>query len=661
VTAVESFLTDALRDRYVIKRELGRGGMATVYLAHDLKHDRLVALKLLHRELAAALGPERFLREIRLTARLDHPHILPVFDSGEAAGLLWYTMPYVEGESLRERLRREVQLPVEEAVGLAREVADALDCAHQMGIVHRDIKPENILLSRGHARVADFGVARALEAAGTTQLTETGLTLGTPAYMSPEQATVSAKVGGRSDQYSLACVVYEMLAGEPPYVGPTAQAVIAKRFSEPIPHLSTVRAVPPGVEAAVTRALATAPADRFATVGEFAGALMAALGSASSPAGQVSRVRRRRIVLALLLCLGLAAAAFVWAERHQRAGPGRKMLAVLPLRNLGASPDQYFADGLTEEITSRLAGISGLGVISRTSADRYRNTSKPLKEIARELGVDYIIEGSVRWERQPDGRNHIRVTPELIQVVDDSHLWTNRYDADLSDVFRVQGDIAEQVTKALDVALADPERRKLAEQPTANLSAYDAYLRGNSLYPRDFTGGLDRIVTALSRAAEQYREAIRLDSTFALAYARLGRTMVDLYRSGPPEPAIGTAARQAIDRAFALAPTLSEARLARGTYHIFVERDWARARRELELALADRPNDADLLSTLALAEGVAGRRNMYSPASQAISHAERAALLDPQSMDKLLVLADMYRGLQRFDQAERVLRPGNRA
>ena len=240
-----------MADRYVIERELGRGGMATVYLAHDLKHDRRVALKVLHPELAATLGPERFLREIRTTARLDHPHILPVHDSGETHGQLWYTMPYVEGESLRDRLRREVQLPVEEAVRLTREVADALDYAHRHGLVHRDVKPENILLSDGHARVADFGVARALDAAGGSQLTETGMSVGTPAYMSPEQAS-AGQMDGRSDIYALGCVLYEMLAGEPPFTGLTPQAILAKRVLEPVPHVRTLReGVPEPLEQAI--------------------------------------------------------------------------------------------------------------------------------------------------------------------------------------------------------------------------------------------------------------------------------------------------------------------------------------------------------------------------------------------------------------------------
>jgi Tol biopolymer transport system component len=267
-------LREALRDRYLVDREIGQGGMATVWLARDLKHDRPVAIKVLRPDLAAVLGGERFLREIRLTAQLQHPHILSLLDSGAAGGLLYYVMPYVEGESLRDRLTREGQLPLDDVLSLTRMVASALDYAHQRGVIHRDIKPENILLHQGEPMVADFGVALAAASAGRERLTETGLSLGTPAYMSPEQASAEPRLDGRTDQYSLACVVYEMLAGEPPYTGPTAQAIIAKRLSEPVPHVGTLRAVPPGVEAAITRALARSPADRFASVTEFVNALL---------------------------------------------------------------------------------------------------------------------------------------------------------------------------------------------------------------------------------------------------------------------------------------------------------------------------------------------------------------------------------------------------
>src|SRR4051812_11562452 len=313
-------LSEALRDRYTIERELGHGGMATVYLARDVKHDRLVAVKVLRPDLAAVLGGERFLREIRLTAQLQHPHILPLLDSGEAGGFLYYVMPYIEGETLRERLGREGQLPTDDALKIARTVGSALEYAHQRGVIHRDIKPENILLYQGEPMVADFGVALAAASAGRDRLTETGLSLGTPAYMSPEQASASPRLDARSDQYSLACVVYEMLAGEPPYTGPTAQAIIAKRFSEPVPHLSTVRAVAPEIELAVTRALSRSPADRFASTEEFAAAL-------ERPAAP--KVRRRRWIaslLALMLLLGIGMLANRWRPHRPAAALTHRQL-----------------------------------------------------------------------------------------------------------------------------------------------------------------------------------------------------------------------------------------------------------------------------------------------------------------------------------------------
>ena len=384
-------LKDALSDRYLLERELGRGGMATVYLARDLRHDRQVALKLLHPELAATLGPERFQREIRLAARLQHPHILTVHDSGETAGQLWFTMPLVEGESLRDRLRRETQLPVEDALRIATDAARALQYAHDHGVVHRDIKPENLLLTKdGSTLVADFGIARALDTAGIEQLTETGLSVGTPAYMSPEQASGERTVDARSDQYSLACVLYEMLAGEAPFTGPTAQAVIARRLSGEIPPLRRVRpSVPASVEQATLRALAPVPADRFPDTAAFAHAI-ATVTPESTVSTTVSGrppVRARRRIGGLIGgALLLAAAAAVWHPwRHPTRGAalpagdrgdttqsddtsGGKdrrstVIAVLPFENLGSADDEYFAAGMTDEITSRLGAVSGLGLV----------------------------------------------------------------------------------------------------------------------------------------------------------------------------------------------------------------------------------------------------------------------------------------------------------
>src|SRR5438034_761747 len=396
-------LQAALADRYTIERELGRGGMATVYLAQDLKHHRKVAIKVLKPELAAALGPERFLQEIEIAAGLTHPHILPLYDSGEATGLLYYVMPYVEGETLRNRLDRAGQLPLAEAVQITREVADALSYAHGHDVVHRDIKPENILLEAGHAVVSDFGIARAITAAAGGNLTETGIALGTPGYMSPEQGAARGHVDERSDIYSLGCVLYEMLAGEPPYTGPSAQIVISKRCP--------------------------------------------ARSGASHPSPQ-------------------------------------RMLVVLRFENLGRPDDEYFADGMTEEVTARLAGLHGLRVIGRTSARQYKKTTKTIPQIGQDLGVDYVLEGSVRWDRPPRGPSRVRVTPQLIRVSDASHVWAHVYDAVLADVFAVQSNIARQVAETLDVTLLAPEGQALDAKPTTNLEAYDYYLRGKDYQAR---------------------------------------------------------------------------------------------------------------------------------------------------------------------------------
>jgi serine/threonine-protein kinase len=309
-------LKAALADRYAIDHEIGRGGMATVYLAEDLKHHRHVAIKVLDPELARSLGSERFLREVEVTAKLTHPHILTLIDSGEADGLLYYVMPYIEGETLRDRMNREGQLPIDDALQITREVAAALSHAHSHHVIHRDIKPENILLSAGEAVVADFGIARAVTEAGGDNLTETGISIGTPAYMSPEQASGAQKLDGRSDVYSLGCVLYELLAGEPPFTGPTAQAIVAKKLSEATPRVSVVRElVPSSVEAAIDQALAKAPADRFATALQFLEALSAERVSEAAPVVPAKRGVRRRIAL-----LGVAAAVVLVARRSCSAG-----------------------------------------------------------------------------------------------------------------------------------------------------------------------------------------------------------------------------------------------------------------------------------------------------------------------------------------------------
>jgi eukaryotic-like serine/threonine-protein kinase len=482
VTDISDRLRSELAGRYVIERELGRGGMATVYLARDLRHKRQVALKVLRPDLSHSLGSDRFLREIETAAKLTHPHILPLHDSGEAGGLLYYVMPFVEGESLRDRLVRELQLSVGEALRIAHEVADALSYAHTQGIVHRDIKPENILLMGGHALVADFGIARALGQAGGERLTETGLAVGTAAYMAPEQAS-GGQVDGRSDVYALGAVLYEMLAGEPPFTGPTPQAVIAKRFHTNAVPLRLVRpTVPQHVEHAVARALARVPTDRFASAAELARALAGDATTAvpvRSPAGRRHMGRPAVLLLALGVLLGLGV-LFVWSwtRRSPLAGdPGLQRVAVLPFDNLAAADKVYFAEGITDEIRGKLATVAGLQVTARTSSAQYAGSTKRPEEIGRELGVTYLLSGTVRWD-QEGGQSRVRVSPELINAASGATRWQQSFDAPMTDVFQMQADVAERVARELGVALAAADRRHLEARPTGDLGAYDLYLRG---------------------------------------------------------------------------------------------------------------------------------------------------------------------------------------
>jgi TolB-like protein len=660
---LQSELAAALADRYGIERELGRGGMATVYLAKDLRHDRPVAFKVLHPELAQVLGPERFQREIRFAARLQHPHILTVLDSGENAGRLWFTMPFVQGESLRDRLIREKQLPVEDALRIAREAADALDYAHQEGIVHRDIKPENIMLTGRHALVADFGIARALGASGGHQLTETGMTVGTPAYMSPEQGSGERELDGRSDIYSLGVVLYEMLAGEPPFGGATAQAMIARRFTETARPLRTVReTVPEAVEQAVAKALAKAPADRFATAGEFAKALEPSVQAVGQPTpmppaatqpsatmpkeAAVARARprpRSAVILAIGFVLGLGV-LFGWLRKHsgsedsQEAGARR--LAVLPFENLGAPEDGYFADGVTDEVRGKLASVPGLQVTARSSSGQYKRTGKTPQEIGRELGVDYLLTGTVRWEKGAAG-NRVRVSPELIQVTTGSSRWQQSFDAALSDVFQVQADIAGRVAQALNLALEPPKQQELAKRPTSSLAAYDAYLKGEETAQ----GVWGTSPGQLRRAATYYEQAVALDSTFVAAWAQLSRVLSYANFIGTPVVVDAERARIAADRAIAFGPGRADGRLARGDYHRNVTNDNARALEEYSEGLRVAPNEPDLLTGAALAEQSQGRWD------QSVAQLKQALALDPRSITAARRLGFTLLWMRRYREA----------
>ncbi len=634
--------------------------MATVYLAQDLKHERPVALKVLRPALAMSMGPDRFRREITTAARLQHPHILSVHDSGETDGLLWYTMPYVRGESLRDRLKRDRRLPLDEALRITSEAGRALDYAHREGVIHRDIKPENILLTLdGDTLVADFGIARALGSPSENRLTQAGLALGTPAYMAPEQATGERGVDARTDQYSLAIVCYEMLVGRPPFEGSTGAAVIARRFTSPIPVVRALRPeVPEPAERALQRAMALDPADRFGSVAEFVRALGAAAASTpvtgvpaipesvvSPPPASVPARRPWLIPAALALVAVLVAGALALRRAGGAAGgeegAANIRLAVLPFENLGDSGNAYFADGVADAVRGKLTELGGLQVIARSSSTEYRGSAKTPQQIGRELGARYLLTGTVRWARAANGTSRVEVSPELVDLGAGSaptSRWQESFDASLTDVFKVQSDIASKVATALDVALGAGEADALGRTPTANLAAYDAYLQGEAIRAASADLG------SLRRAAARYEDAVKRDPVFALAWARLAAARGALYGYGAPDPAVARGAMDALARAQRLAPTAGATAMAEYEVQIGLHRDPAAALAAVKPALARAPNDAMLLRVVAAAELSLGRL------PSAREHAERAVALDPRSPLAFVTLGDVEARLGRWTE-----------
>jgi TolB-like protein/predicted RNase H-related nuclease YkuK (DUF458 family) len=537
-------LKAALSDRYAIERELGSGGMATVYLAEDLKHHRKVAVKVLRPDLAAALGTDRFHREIEIAARLTHPHILALHDSGEADGFLYYVMPHVEGESLRQRLNRETQLPIDDALHISAQVAAALDYAHRHEVIHRDIKPENVMLHEGEAMVTDFGIALAVTAAGGERLTETGLSLGTPAYMSPEQVAGAQVIDGRSDIYSLACVLYEMLAGDPPFTGATPQVVLARHVTDQVAPITTARSsVPAHVAAAISKALGKAPADRFDSAQAFSAALV----------GESKEVE-----------------------------PDTKSIAVLPFANL--SPDrenEYFSDGLAEDIIDALTQVPELRVMARTSAFAFRGKEQDVRQIGAELNVAHILEGSVRR-----AGNRLRVTAQLVKASDGYHLWSQRFDRELTDVFAIQDEISQAIVEKLRVRLAGD--RPLVKRYTENLAAYDLCLKGRYIASR-------MTPESLEVGRRHYEQAIALDPNYVPGYVRLAESYLwgAVWGFTHPLKAFPRAKSAALE-AIRLDDTVAEAHSVLGGVLGVGEYDWPGAEREHRRALELNPSVSDV-------------------------------------------------------------------
>jgi TolB-like protein/Flp pilus assembly protein TadD len=585
-------LAAALEGRYVVERELGRGGMATVYLARDLRHDRVVAVKVLERNVPHG-GAERFLHEIRTAARLTHPHVLGVHDSGEVDGLLYYVMPYVEGETLRARLAREGALPLADVVRLVRELADALSYAHGRGVMHRDLKPENVLISGGHAVVADFGIAKALAAAtqdGTTPgagLTSAGMALGTPAYMAPEQAVGDAGTDHRADLYALGVIAYEALAGGHPFGARTPQSLVAAHLTEPPAPVDARRTdAPPALAALVMRLLAKDPSARPQT----AAAVLRALDDAWSPPSVPASIApgafaapptgtssgRRWMALAvvatLLVALGIGGYALwrrITADQRQmvgtRGGTGTeaggtviRTVAVLPFENTGgAAADDYFSHGMTDELSHALARLPGLRLAGRTSSYTFKGKAAAAQEIGRVLGVGAYVSGTVRR-----GGDRLRVTTQLVGTADGRVLWDSVFESGSGDVFAVQDALTRAIVAALAPALGDRAARG-SEDPAADVArgttdqvAYDLYQKGRYNF-------LLRNPTRLARAVAYYRQAVTRDPTFARAYAGLSLAygVWPVYFPGSAD-SVRALAKASAERAVALDSTLADARFA---------------------------------------------------------------------------------------------------
>ncbi|HEX7335755.1 MAG TPA: protein kinase [Gemmatimonadales bacterium] len=578
-------LLAAVADRYRIEEEIGRGGMGAVYLAEDLKHARKVAIKVLLPGHGPQYEPQRFLREIRIAARLSHPQILPVHDSGESGGLLYFVMPYAGCETLRDRLTREGMLPIDAALRITRAVAAALDYAHRHNVIHRDIKPENILLQEGEPVVADFGVATAISAAGgdTIYITDRGFAVGTPAYMSPEQASAERDLDGRSDLYSLACVLFEMLSGNPPFSGSGFRATMARHAVEVPPPIRTLRPnVPLAVEAALQRALAKAPGDRFATMADFCEAL-------SAPA-------------------------------HPTAlGPARgekRAIAVLPFVNASADPEnEYFSDGMTDELITALGKVEGLQVASRTSVFAFKNLREDVRSIGRRLDVSAVLEGAVR-----KAGNRLRISVQLISVADGRMLWSERFDREMADVFAVQDEIASTIVRTLRSTLLGDLGDPTPVRYTENVRAYSLYLKGRFWWNR-------RTQADIAEGIKYFEQAIAEDPGYALAYSGLADSYaLDLdYRGAPVAEGMERARREA-QKAIELDESLAEAHTSLGWVTFIYDWDWPGAEREFSRAIQLNPRYGTARQWYSWLLAAMGRFE------EALAEARAAAELDPASV-----------------------------
>ncbi|HUR92002.1 MAG TPA: protein kinase [Gemmatimonadaceae bacterium] len=657
MTDLREQLQRTLGDSLILEQELGGGGMSRVFVAHEAALGRKVVVKVLPPDMAAAVNIDRFRREIQMAAQLQHPHIVQLLAAGETEGLPYFTMPFVKGESLRAKLARGGELPVSESVRVLREVASALSYAHENNVVHRDIKPENVLISGGSAMVTDFGVAKAVSASsGGASLTSLGVALGTPAYMAPEQATADPNTDHRADIYALGVLAYEMLSGSTPFSGRSPQAMLAAQVTESPDHVTRRRpSIPPMLANLVMWCLEKRPADRPQSAAEVVHELDALTtpsgGMAPTTAHPSVRVSAKSPKRTYAFAAGAVALALIgfaaWkATRPSTVSAGSvptPALAVLPFENRGSESGQEFTDGMTEEITNRLSSVRGLRVVGRQSARSYAASDKPLQQIAQELGVQYLLTGTVRWDKDAAGKEVVRVSPALIRASDATQVWGEAYQTVLSGMFEVQSQVASSVASALNVALLEPERELLAAKPTDNLEAYALYLRGTELLRSILVPEIREAVTALERA-------VALDPEFAQGHAKLSLAHTELFWFyGDRTAERLRKAKAAADRALELSPGLPEGLEALGVYYYHGFLDYDRALRELAKAERVRPNNPDVLFFKSFIQRRSGRWQ------EAIATMQRGLELDPRAAGFIADFALTQFYMREFEEAETIV------
>jgi TolB-like protein/predicted Ser/Thr protein kinase len=660
---------------YEILEKLGEGGMGVVYKAQDTKLDRIVALKFLPPHLTGTEAEQgRFLQEARAASALNHPNVCGIHAIGEHDGRTFIDMEFVEGSTIRERVRRG-GLQNADAIRYAIQISEALQEAHAKGIVHRDIKSDNIMINaRDQIKVMDFGLAKLK---GSLKLTRTSSTVGTLGYMAPEQIQ-GGEVDARSDIFSFGVLFFEMLTGRLPFRGEHEAAMMYSILNEEPDALTRhIPDISPEIVHICGRALEKNPADRYQSMNDMLIDLRrtkrestrvsrehlavpataeradsSRAGSYAPPAAPVAPVVRpsRKWMLysgAGLFLAIVVVAAIYFLKREQPAdgaGPGKKMMAVLPFENMGTPEQEYFADGITEEITSRLSGLSGLGVIARTSAMQYKKTTKTLRDIGNELGVEYVLQGTIRWSSPADGTSRVRINPALVRVSDATQVWSQPYDAVMSDVFKLQSDIASEVATALGITLLQPERQSLEAKPTDNADAYDFYLRGSDYFRRTYQEQDFRI------AIEMFEKAVSLDPAFALAYARLSETHSAMYWFFYDHSANRLAmAKTAADEALRLDPNSPDAHISTAFYYYWGFLDYENALKEFSLVERLRPND----SRVALGIGSVQRRQ--GKFALAASNMDRAARLDPRSSEVIYNTAQTYTLLRDYEQGRKLI------